>query len=313
MTDLSNVAPELIQHLENLKQEDAHNAQNPTNETGRERAERVFPLRWGASDPIDQIYSKWIDYNGRDVEIRIYKPNNSCGTMVFLHGGGWQNGSIYTHDGSCILLANQARMAVVSVNYSKAPEHPFPAALNDGLAVIDWLLDQGTALGLDTNNILVGGESSGGNIAAVIAHHARAKNIALKGQMLIYPVVDARMNSQSYKTFETGFLLGAADIEGCLQAYLPDQKLRLNPDVSPLLSDDFSNLCPAFVATCDHDPLRDEGRAYAAKLITAGVDTEFIEFQGALHGIWIMKAITPLAEQIVKCAANWVLSLGLKN
>ena len=246
-----------------------------------------------------EITDREIDADGEHLKLRIYEPENPVGCMLFLHGGGWINGSIYSHDGPCILLANLANIRVVSVNYRKAPENKFPAGLNDGLAALDWLVAQGFG------KIMLGGESSGGNIAAVMARHARDKGIELAGQMLIYPVTDGRMNSQSYALFNEGYMISKADLAGCFDAYLPIDIERTDPNVSPLLAEDLADICPTFIATCDHDPLRDDGRAYAAKLREAGVDVQLVEMENALHGIWIMKAVTPLAEDLVTRAANW--------
>lgn len=311
MANLSSVTPELVAHIEHLKQESIDNATSSADETARERCERVFPLRWGDNDPIFKQFDHSITSNGRELKLRIYQPENSKGTIVFLHGGGWMNGSIYTHDGSCILFANQSQMTVMAVNYSKAPEYKFPQGLNDGIAALEWLMKNGVECGLDTSNVMLCGKSSGGNIVAVIAHYARDKGINLNGQILIYPAVDAHMNSQSFKTFEQGYMVSAADLAGCYNAYLPPNADRTDPQISPLLSSDFSGICPTFIATCDHDPLRDDGRAYAAKLCQAGVNTTLVEMSGALHGIWIMKAITPLAEIIINHAANWVKTQNL--
>lgn len=197
-------------------------------------------------------------------------------------------------------------MAVVSINYRKAPENKFPAGLNDGLAALNWVVAQGADLGLNGDNVMICGESSGGNIAAVIARHAKEKGLKLNGQVLIYPLTDVHLQAESYTTFADGYMLSTAVLEACLQDYIPNGGDRNNPDLSPLLAANLGGVCPAFVATCDHDPCRDDGRAYAAKLIEAGVATEYVEMLGALHGIWIMNAITPLAEELVSRAANWV-------
>lgn len=306
MADLSRVRPELVAHIAYLAREREEAPTPPGWTAARARAERTFPQRWGEPDPIHQLDEMTIKSHGQDLRLRIYRPQNSTGTTLFFHGGGWVNGSVTTHDGCCIMLANQSNTTVVSVNYRKAPEQPFPAGLNDCKAALDWLIKDGQLSDLDSENIFICGESSGGNLAAVLARHARDKGIALKGQVLIYPVTDGRMNSESFSLFADGFMLSAQDLEGCYTAYVGDHTNRLDPDVSPLLADDLSGLCPAFLATCDHDPLRDEGRAYAEKLLQAGVATESVEMQGALHGIWIMRAVTPLADELVNQAADWI-------
>lgn len=307
MLDYSKVAPELVAHLEFLKRESEENPTPPGWDAARAHAERVFPIRWGDNDPIDKIFDHYIQSDGQELKLRVYQPERSVGTILFLHGGGWVNGSVTTHDGCCIMLANQSNMAVVSVNYRKAPENKFPAGMNDGVNALDWLFEQGGELGLNVGNVMISGESSGGNLAAVVARHARDKKLDLKGQILIYPATDAHMLTESYKQFEVGFMISKADLSNCFNDYLPVGADRKNPDISPLLADDLSGICPTFLATCDHDPLRDDGRAYAAKLIAAGVNTQYVEMQGALHGIWIMRAVTPLSAQLVSRAARWVV------
>lgn len=304
MADFAKVAPELAAHYERLVQESVDNAKPLTRVEARERAERVFPQNWGENDPIDRLFDHYIESHDQQLKLRIYQPETSDGTILFLHGGGWVNGSVTTHDGCCIMLANQSNMTIVSINYRKAPEHKFPAGLNDGLAALDWLVGQD--LGLNADNIMVCGESSGGNLAAVVARHARDKNIKLNGQILIYPLTDLHLQAESFKAFADGYMLSTAVLEACLQDYIPSGIDRNDPDLSPLLAEDLSGICPAFVATCDHDPCRDDGRAYAAKLIAAGVDVEYTEMRGALHGIWIMRSITPLAADLINRAADWV-------
>lgn len=269
-------------------------------------AEIDFPRRWGDSEDVARVDDIDIVGPGHNVRVRVYRPEGAQGTVLFIHGGGWVNGSIDTHDGSARSLANRSRAAVVSVNYRKAPEHPYPAGLDDCETALRWLIGEGPALGLDAERPFVCGESAGGNLAAALARRARDGGLPLSGQVLIYPVTDGRMNSTSYRLFANGFMLEAEGMRNCYAAYAPDDADRLGPEVSVLLADDVDGLAPAFVATCAFDALRDEGRAYAAKLVAAGIDVRFREYAGALHGIWIMRAITPLADEIVGDAAAFI-------
>lgn len=275
----------------------------------RARSELTAPTRWGEPDDVAHVEDLEVNAQGRTLPVRIYRPEDARGSVLFVHGGGWVTGSIDTQDGAARLLANRAGCAVVSVGYRKAPEAPYPAGLDDCEAALRWLAESGPALGLDAARPILGGESAGGNLAASLALRARDKGLPVGGQVLIYPVTDGRMGSQSYKEFGSGYMLEAEGMRNCYQAYAPDEATRLGPEVSVLLAEDLAGLAPAFVATCEFDPLRDEGRAYAARLVEAGVDVRFKEYRGALHGIWIMRAITPLADEIVGDAADFVADL----
>lgn len=314
MPDYSAVRPELVAHIEKLAKEAADNPQlqNLSVAEARARAEETFPLRWGEKEPIE-FEDRMVMSDGAEVRIRIYRPEDATGTLLFIHGGGWKNGSVDSHDGSVRMFANLSRINIVSINYRKAPEHPYPAGLNDCEAGLRWVIDEGAQHGLDTKHIMVSGESAGGNLAAALAHRAARDGIELAGQVLIYPATDALMESESYKQFATGYMLEAAGMDDNYSAYSPDAAMRAHPEISPLYADDFTAQPPGFVATCGCDVLRDEGRAYATRLISSGVDVEFVEYEGALHGIWIMRAVTPLTDAIITDAANWVRATMAKN
>ena len=264
--------------------------------------------RWGPGEPVAHVGDLSIAAD-LPVPVRLYRPEGARGTILFFHGGGWTNGSIASFDGPCRMLANRAGANVVSVEYRLAPEHPFPAGLTDCDRALDWVLSGGEGEGLDAAAVFVAGESAGGNLAAVVARRARDRGIRLAGQVLIYPVTDLGMGSDSYRLFGEGFMLTAAGMRDCIGTYLGDSGSAADPDVSPLKVADAADLPPMFLATAEFDPLRDEGRAYAARLVGAGVDVAFREYRGAIHGIWLMKSVTPLAETMVSDAANWIRSV----
>ena len=266
--------------------------------------ERLGALK-GEIEPVSRIDNLTFPSDGEAIPVRIYRPAGAAGTVLFIHGGGWVVGSLDTHDNSCRILANTAKCNVVSVGYRKAPEHRFPAGVNDVKAGLDWLLRETATLDLDVANLVLCGESAGGNLAAVLAIHARDRGIKLAGQALIYPVIDTNMDSESYRRFANGFYLSAGAMNWFITHYAAPAD-RTHPDIVPLNAATLSGLAPALITTADHDPLRDEGRAYAAALIAAGVDTTFIEIPGAVHGLWVMNAITPASRELIERTAEWI-------
>jgi acetyl esterase len=205
------------------------------------------------------------------VPVRSYEPAEARGTVVYLHGGGWVMGNLESVDAVCRALAEESGARVVSVDYRLAPEHPFPAALEDALAVTK-------AVEAD----VVAGDSAGGNLAAVVARQLRDQ---IKLQLLVYPVTDAGVNTPSYAEFDERFGLTAAAMQRFWRLYL-DGADGLDPDASPLRATDLEGAPPAYILTASHDVLRDEGEAYAAALERAGVKVTLQRRDGAIHGFW---------------------------
>lgn len=217
---------------------------------------------------------------------RVYTPNGFAAPgplLVFLHGGGFMSGSLISHDSVCRTLASTAGVKVVSVDYRLAPEHPFPAAADDALAAYLDVFARAADFGADPRRIAVGGDSAGGNLAAVVANETRGDESAPAFQLLIYPVTDLSAERESYELFERGFFLTRADIRDVTEKYTPDRSTRVDPRVSPLLEADLAGAPPAFVATAVADPLRDEGKLYADRLAEAGVPVTHQRFP-LIHG-----------------------------
>ncbi len=210
--------------------------------------------------------------------------------IVYFHGGGWELGDLDSHDGTCRLLAAASRCLVVSVEYRLAPEHPFPAAVDDCLAVYAWVHRNAEDLGYAPGQVGVMGDSAGGNLAAVVAQQTLAGSPNADGapppvaQGLVYPVVDARMVAESLRSFGEGFALTLPDMERMRAQYLPDASHWEDPRASPILADDLSGLPPALVVTAGFDPLLDDGANYAAALRKAGVEVEYRCYQDQIHG-----------------------------
>ncbi|MEY3492639.1 MAG: hypothetical protein RL413_57, partial [Actinomycetota bacterium] len=222
-----------------------------------------------SNEPIHEMR----DLDADGVRVRLYRPNDrtDLGLLVYYHGGGWVFGNIESHDDVCRKLANQMGHAVLSVDYRLAPEHPFPTPLMDCVNALRWAHTNATSLGVDASRLAVGGDSAGGNLAAVVA---QLQPIPLKFQMLIYPVTDARRGSQSYIDNADGYRLTAAGMKWFCDHYLSGgQGAPDDPRVSPLCAPDSSlaSSPPAIVITAEYDPLRDEGEQYALRLVENGV------------------------------------------
>ncbi|MFB7865772.1 alpha/beta hydrolase [Streptomyces sp. NPDC056069] len=223
-----------------------------------------------------------------DLPATLYTPaglDGPSGLLVFFHGGGWVVGSRASHDNTARFLAQRAGVRVLSVEYRLAPEHVFPAAVDDALAAFDFANAKAGDLGVDPARIAVGGDSAGGNLAAVTAQLAtRRGGPAPAFQLLFYPATDATRHRRSRKLFADGFFLTSAHMDWFSGHYAPDGVDRADPRLSPLLADDLSGLPPAYVATAGFDPLRDEGEAYARALSEAGVTVALSRQPDLVHG-----------------------------
>jgi acetyl esterase len=238
--------------------------------------------------------------------MRVYRPvmGETLPALVYFHGGGWTIGDLDTHDVLCRQLATGARCAVFSVDYRLAPEHPFPAALDDCFAATRHVADN--AAKLNVQGIAVGGDSAGGNLAASVALLARdAAGPALAFQLLIYPATDQRCATASHERNAQGYLLTREAIHYFRRAYLPNEKDWLDWRASPLLAKSHANLPPALVITAGYDPLLDEGRAYAERLRAAGGQVAYREFADMVHGFVLFGGVLDTANAVVAecCAA----------
>jgi acetyl esterase len=229
--------------------------------------------------------------------------------IVYFHGGGWTIGDLDTCDSVCRFLAFHTPAAVLSVGYRLAPEHPFPAAVEDAWAAFLWAAVDNSRLGADPDRIAVAGDSAGGNLAAAVSLLACADGGPIPAmQALIYPVTDAVGGQRSRDEFAEGFLLTRSDMDWFERHYLPPAVDRADPRVSVLRSADLSGLPPAYVATAGFDPLRDEGEAYAARMREAGVEVALRRHPGLIHGFANMTAISPASNAAMRELAGAVRS-----
>lgn len=221
---------------------------------------------------------------GGEIPVRIYRPQGETGAvLVYFHGGGWVLGNLDTHNNQCRNLAQAAGCVVVAVDYRVAPEHRFPAAAEDAYAATKWVAENARSLDVDANRLAVGGESAGGNLAAVVCQMARDRGgLAIVQQWLAYPVTDHAFETASYRDNSAGFGLELETMRWFWTHYLGDQD-GSNPYASPLRSQSLAGLPPAIVVTCEYDVLRDEGNAYAERLKEAGVRVELRTVPGVNH------------------------------
>jgi acetyl esterase len=262
---------------------------------------RVEPL--AILGPAGEIPARL--YVARDV------PSPPRPLLVYFHGGGWAIGDLDTHDGACRFLAAHSGCRVLSVDYRLAPEHPFPAAVEDAVAAFDWAMERAEELGADPRRIAVGGDSAGGNLSAAVCLQARdAGGPQPAMQLLLYPPTDAAGGQASRDLFAEGFLLTRGDMDWFEDHYLPDGCDHADPRVSMMRAKDVSGLPPAYVATAGFDPLRDEGETYAKRMSEAGVKVALQRHPGLIHGFANLTAICPSARAAMLEAAG-ALRMGL--
>ncbi len=267
---------------------------------------RAAAVAYGPGPEVAAIEDRTVPGPRGAIPVRIYHPEvEAVGILVFFHGSGFVIFDLDTHDRECRLLARNASVVVVSVDYALAPEHPFPAAFDDCLAATRWIAANGAALGVPALPIGVAGDSAGGNLAAAVSAALRADaGCRLRCQMLVYPVTDLANRAPSYAENGEGYLLTAAAMEFFIRCYAPDRRQRLDPRASPLLADEFTGLPRTLVIVAGLDPLRDEGEAYARALEKAGVDVSLVQYDGAVHGFFQMSNFSMLAKDaIARCSA----------
>jgi acetyl esterase len=276
--------------------------------TARARFRREARIFAGPETPVGPVREFEIAGGGGPLRVRHYAPpgDGLQPLTVYLHGGGFVIGDLETHDAACRILCRDGRVHVLAVDYRLAPEHPFPAALDDARAALRWARAHAAELGADPARVAVGGDSAGGNLAAVTAREAAAGGEAPAAQLLIYPATGMQKTDRPSKAlFGDGYFLSHADRSAFNRYYLTGTGAGDgNPRVAPLHAADFAGLPPALVVSAGFDMLRDEGEAYAAALQAAGTPARLVRIAGLGHGFLHMTGVTPAAHAAMRTIAR---------
>jgi acetyl esterase/lipase len=260
----------------------------------------------GPVEPVGQVAERVFPGPAGERPARVYRPagEGPWPVLVYFFGGGWSLGTLDTCDGVCRSLTNAARCVTVAVSYRLAPEHKFPAAVEDCHAGAAWVAAHAADLGVDAGRMAVGGDSSGGNLAAAVSLLARDQGgPALVHQLLVYPNTDYQAGTPSLRDMTDQHFFNAEAVRWYWGLYLASPEDGANPLASPLRAGDLSGLPPATVITAEYDPLRDEGERYAARLAEAGVPVELTRYDGMAHGFFTMAGDLEVAREAVAAAA----------
>jgi acetyl esterase len=278
-----------------------------TPEQAREDIRRNARIFAGTPIPMAKIEALTLPGPVDAIPAQLYVPliDGPRPLIVYFHGGGWVVGGLDTHDSTCRFLAHHADALVLAIDYRLAPEHRFPAAVDDALAAFQWAVREAAALGGDPARIAVAGDSAGGNLAAVVSQLARdAGGPCPAAQLLIYPATDLSTKRKSVELFSSGFFLTERDMDWYKDHYAPDHSQWRDPRMSPLLTPDLRGLPPAIVATAGFDVLRDEGEEYSARLQAAGVRVELRRVAGQIHGFANATGVSPSARTAMAAIAR---------
>ena len=266
--------------------------------------------------PIGKVANLVCPGPGGDIPLRIYTPVAAAAetlpALLFFHGGGFVIGNIDTHDGLCRIIANEAGVRVIAVDYRLAPEHKYPAAIEDAYAALTYVEANAAQLGVDANRLAVGGDSAGGAMTAVLTQMTKEKGgPKIAFQLLFFPVTQVGDETPSLKNYAEGFVLERAGLEWFYKSYVPAGTDRRDPGISPLYGS-LEGLPPAYLTVAEFDPLHDEGLEYGRKLKAAGVACEIVDYPGLVHDFIYFQSVLPQAAVALKAAAQ-ALKKALKT
>jgi acetyl esterase len=283
-------------------------------EEARKLAIESLKTAGGTPEPVRSIENLRIPGPDCEIPIRIYTPDAPAPrpALVYFHGGGWVVCDLDTHDVVCTAIAHRAGAVVIAVDYRLAPEHKFPAAVTDSYAATAWVASNAKRLGIDPKRISVGGDSAGGNLAAVVSLKSRDQDgPAIELQVMVYPVTDlSSFATPSYQEFGENHYLTKSEMEWFRDHYLRSMEDARDPHASPLLVLDLSGLPPALIITAECDPLRDEGEAYAKRLANDGVPVKYTCYPGMIHPFFSLSGAIPQAFDAIQQVANAVAGLA---
>ena len=260
-----------------------------------ESSARLGAMMFDKKHPVAHI----ADYKAGDLPLRVYRQTDKSNQriIIFYHGGGFVFYGLDSHDNICRRLCMMNDCVVVSVDYRLAPENTFPAAHEDAFTAIEWVKKNADSFNGNANDLVLMGDSAGGNLAACMAHRCREAQIPLSAQVLIYPWIDGKLNNPSIDRNGSGYLLEKATMFWFQHQYTPNPADRCLPEVSPCYATDFAHLAPAFILTAEFDPLLDDGAKYAEQLRTAGVPLRYTLYPQLIHGFFNIPAIAPQGLQ----------------
>lgn len=260
--------------------------------------------------PFSNIKNTIVQTNSQKIPIRIYTPEDGSNfpIIIYSHGGFWIAGNLDTHDSVCRKLSKNTNAMVISVDYSLAPEKPFPTGLNDVYNVLQWTYTNAENINGDKKRIAIAGDSAGANLSAAVSLFSRNKNgPKITCQVLIYPSTNIyKLNSESWSYFANDFNISTEEMEKYISIYIPEKEARKTPYASPLLADDFNGLPDTLVITAEIDPLRDEGEAYSNELSESGIQTKVIRIDGVTHGFITMDKITKKADEALNQISSYL-------
>jgi len=260
--------------------------------------------------PVGKIENFKIPTERDAIRARSYAPvaagSAAMPALVYFHGGGFVVGDLDTHDGLCRLLAHEGGFRVIAVEYRLAPEHKWPAPLEDATAALTWIFENASALGVDAGRIAVGGDSAGGLLTACLTQAMRKTGVAIAFQLLMFPATDLAGHFASMEKFGVGYFMDRQTIEWNNSQVIPEDADRSSPKISPLRAKDFTGLPPAYVLLGGYDPLHDEGMAYAEKLRQAGVKVTVADYGDMVHCFIYLQTVLPQAHEAITAAAKAV-------
>lgn len=291
------ILPQVQEALAYMKSVNVTNIENKL-EASRVFYERLIPLA-GEAEPVYKIENETIALPGRKINIRIYRPHDkkAAAAVVYFHGGGFFKGSIESHDRPLRQLANLSGAVIISVDYRLAPEHRFPHGLNDCIDATQWVIDHAHELGIDSDKIIIAGDSAGGTLATAVA--GKLKNILC--QVLIYPATDSSLTTPSWTEFADGPVLTLKSAVE-LWAYYTDDKIS----AAPIYNDNLSGMPDALILTAEYDPLRDEVKAYAQKLRAAGTEVTERLYPKMIHGFFQFGGVLDQGRAAIAAVADYI-------